>query len=154
MMPGFSKKVSLIKIFMLVLLSAGCFSLAMASESDSGVLVAAQDSPVQKVDILEIRRIYIGLESSAGSGINQPVMNLSDPFLYKTFLKNVMHMTESGYRRKTVKRIFRQGGERVKQIESHAELIEYLKNNKNDVSFMDFKTAQQIREIKVIQILW
>jgi hypothetical protein len=132
----------------------GFFTAGKAGASESGVLVAAQDSPVQKISLLEIRRIYLGLEPTADSRINQPVMNLTDPLLYKAFLRNVMHMTESGFRRKTVKRIFRQGGEKVTQIKSNEVLIEHLKKNKNDVTFMDLKTAQQSTEIKVVQVLW
>lgn len=154
MSPDYSKQISLRNALILILLWSGCFSVAVANASEGGVLVAAQDSPVQKMSIIEIRRVYLGLESSVDSGIKQPVMNLSDPVLYKAFLKNVMHMTESGFRRKIVKRIFRQGGEKVIQIKSHSELVEYLQNNKNDVSFMDLKTAQQNRGIKVVQVLW
>lgn len=153
-MPDYNKQISLRNALIFILLCSGFFSIAVANASESGVLVAAQDSPVQKVSIIEIRRMYLGLESSAGSGINQPVMNLSDPVLYKDFLKNIMHMTESGFRRKIVKRIFRQGGDKVIQIKSNSQLVEYLKNNKNDVSFMYLATAQQIKEIKVVQILW
>lgn len=140
------------------LLLSGCFPMAVVNaaegNSDSGVLVVAQGSPVQKISVLEIRRIYLGLEPLAESHINRPVINLSARVLYKAFLENVMHMTERGYRRKTVKRIFRQGGEKVKQIKSHSELIEHLKNNKNDVTFMDLKTAQQSKEVRVVQVLW
>lgn len=137
-----------------VLLLFILLSINVAHADDSGVLVAALDSPVQQISMLEIRRIYLGLDPAADSRINQPVLNVSDSVLYKKFLKNVMHMTESGYRRKTVKRIFRQGGERVKQLESHSVLIEYLKNNKNDVTFMYLKSAQQNSEVKVVQVLW
>ncbi len=147
---------SLSRLVIWLLLLPGCFPMAMANagQGDSGVLVVAQGSPVQKISVLEIRRIYLGLEPSVDSGINQPVINLSAPALYKAFLENVMHMTERGYRRKTVKRIFRQGGEKVKQIKSLSELIEHLKNNKNDVTFMDLKTAQQSKEVRVVQVLW
>ena len=142
------------KITSLLLLLSGCFAVTVANASDSGALVVAQDSPVQKISILEIRRIYLGLEPSADSHINRPVINLSDPVLYKAFLENVMHMTERGFRRKTVKRIFRQGGEKVKQLKSRSALIEYLKNNKNDVTFMNLKAAQRSKEVRVVQVLW
>ena len=142
------------KITSLLLLLSGCFTVTLANASDSGVLVVAQDSPVQKISVLEIRRIYLGLQPSEDSRINRPVINQSDPVLYKSFLKNVMHMTERGFRRKTVKRIFRQGGEKVKYIKSRSALVKYLKNNKNDVTFMDLKTAKQSKEVRVVQVLW
>jgi hypothetical protein len=144
----------LARTLVLLLMLCGSFTASKVCASESGVLVAAQDSPVEKISLLEIRRIYLGLEPTVDSRINQPVMNLTDPLLYRAFLRNVMHMTESGFRRKTVKRIFRQGGEKVAQIKSNSMLIEHLKNNKNDVTFMDLKTAQQSTEIKVVQVLW
>lgn len=154
MLPGVSKKTSLSKVFILMLLCSSCFAASEVNAENSGVLVTAYDSPVQKISILEVRRIYLGLEPTEDSRIDRPIMNLSDPELYKTFLKDVMHMTENGFRRKTVKRIFRQGGEKIKQIKSHSALIKHLKNNKNDVAFMNLKTAQQSSEIKVVQVLW
>ena len=63
-------------------------------------------------------------------------------------------MTEKGYRRKIVKRIFRQGGEKVKEAKNITELIDHLKNNLNDISFRDKETAKKTKGLKVVQVLW
>lgn len=63
-------------------------------------------------------------------------------------------MTEKGYQRKIVKRIFRQGGEKVKEVKNITELINHLKNNLNDISFMDKETAKKTKGLKVVQVLW
>lgn len=119
-----------------------------------GVLVAAESSPVKKISILEIRRIYLGLSSSTDSFIKKPVINLSDQETYKIFLKNIMHMTEKGYRRKLIKRIFRQGGGKILEVENITDLVKHLENNRYDVSFMDKDIAKKTKGIKVVQVLW
>lgn len=63
-------------------------------------------------------------------------------------------MTEKGYQRKTVKKIFRQGARKVTNIQSTNKLVEYLKNNLNHISFMDKETADKTQGIKVVQVLW
>ena len=124
------------------------------AQNSGGVLVVWESSQVQKTSVLEIRRIYLGLPSSKESLIKKPIINSSNLATYKMFLKNIMHMTEKGYQRKIVKRIFRQGGEKVKEVNNITELIEYLKNNLNDISFMDKETAKKTKGLKVLQVLW
>ena len=149
------KKVS--KIILVFVFSLG-FSLALTSVSNAentvGVLVAAELSPVNKTSVLEIRRLFLGLPSSSDNLIQNTIINLSDPVAYKDFLKNIMHMTDRGYRRKIVKRIFRQGGKKVNEIEDIKEIVNYLTNNPYDVSFMTADVAKKTKGIKVIQVLW
>lgn len=128
------------------------YSVAQAGEG--GVLIAAQESQVSRVEIVELRRIYLGLPSSSDSQIRSPVINLSNKKLFKEFLKNVLHMTEKGYRRKMIKRIFRQGGKKVEEIESLEQLVSYLKANPQDVSFVSAELAKELDGIKVVQSLW
>jgi hypothetical protein len=124
------------------------------AQGASGVLVAAESSQVQKTSTLEIRRIYLGLPSSSDSLIKKPIVNLSNHEIYKEFLKNIMHMTEKGYQRKLIKRIFRQGGEKIIEEENITNLVDHLEKNPDDVSFMDGDTAKRTKGIKVVQILW
>jgi len=120
----------------------------------SGVLVASEDSHIQKVSIIEVRKIFIGLPASESSGINQPVINNSDKQVYQIFLKKVLRMTDKGYKRKLIKRIFRQGSEKIKSLNKKDTLVQYLRDNPNDVSFMLKENAENTKGIKVIQQLW
>jgi len=120
----------------------------------SGVLVASEDSQVQKVSIIEVRKIFIGLPASESSKIHQPVINNSDKQVYQIFLRKVLRMTDKGYKRKLIKRIFRQGSEKIKSLNKKDKLVQYLRDNPNDVSFMLKENAEKIKGIKVIQQLW
>ena len=79
---------------------------------------------------------------------------MADKAAYKAFLKNVMHMTEKGYRRKLIKRIFRLGSGKIVELESVPKLVSYLNENPNDISFMDKATAEKTKGIRVVQVLW
>lgn len=155
MMKTYLKKIlQSLKIISLIVLIVNILNCnILYAEESGGVLVTAKNSSVKEVSRIELRRIYLGLSSSGNSIVN-PVINISDMAIYKAFLKNVMHMTEKGYRRKIVKRVFRQGTKNIKEITSQDELVKYLQENVNDVSFMDSEIAKKTRGIKVVQSLW
>ena len=142
-------QITVVIVFLVFSIFNACYA-----QDPVGVLVVSESSPVKKANVLEIRRIYLGLPSSADSLIKNPVINSSSQDVYKAFLKNIMHMTEKGYQRKIIKRIFRQGGEKVKEIQSISELVNYLNKNIYDVSFMSESTAKKTKGIKVVQVLW
>jgi len=149
------KKVSkIIRVFVFSLVCSLSLITVSSAENKVGVLIAAELSPVNKASVLEIRRLFLGLPASSDNLIQNTVINLSDPVAYKDFLKNIMHMTDSGYRRKIVKRIFRQGGKKVNEIEDIEEIVNHLTNNPYDVSFMMADEAKKTKGIKVVQVLW
>ena len=135
-------------LFLLFILSQPAYS------DDSVVLVTSKASAIEHVTLLDVRRIYLGITPKDSSHINKPVLNLSDKTTYNNFIKNVMHMTEDGYRRKIVKRVFRRGNDYIIEIPSLDELIEHLKNNKNDISYMKKSDIQDSYDIKIIAVLW
>ena len=142
-------------IFLISILSIGTLhSNFVYADSVKGVLVVSEKSELNQISRLEIRRIYLGLPASIQPKVENPILNVNDKEFYRAFLKNVMHMTENGYRRKSVKRIFRQGGGKILEIGDLEKLVEHLRNNPNDISFMDEVTAKKAPGIKVIKELW
>lgn len=63
-------------------------------------------------------------------------------------------MTEDGYKRKIIKRVFRQGADYIKETSSIDKLVTQLNENPNLISFIRPEQASQYRSIKVVQILW
>ena len=142
------------QIALVLIFLALAFFTPSYAQGMGGVLVAAESSQVQKTSVLEIRRIYLGLPSSPDSLIKKPVINMSGQKTYKAFLKNIMHMTEKGYQRKLIKRIFRQGDAKIMETKNITDLVSHLEKNPHDVSFMDEDTAKRTKGIKVVQVLW
>lgn len=118
------------------------------------VLIAAKGSGIESISIRDIRRIFLGLKSADSKFVNKPVINLHNREVYEEFLKNVMHMTEGAYKRKLVKRIFRNGSEEIKEVEMLDVLNMHLVSNVGDVSFIEYAAIEKMHDIEVVKVLW
>jgi len=121
---------------------------------DKVVLIAAKGAGIKSISNRDIRRVFLGLKSADSELVNKPVINLYNRKLYEDFLKNVMYMTEGTYKRKIVKRIFRNGTEEIKEIEKLNELNKHLTSNIGDISFVYSDTVEKMHNIEVVKVLW
>ena len=118
------------------------------------VLIAAKGSGIKSISNRDIRRVFLGLKSADSEFVKKPVINLYNRELYEEFLKNVMHMTEGTYKRKIVKRIFRNGTEEIKEVEMLDDLNTHLTSNIGDISFADSAAVKKMHDIEVVKVLW
>jgi hypothetical protein len=121
---------------------------------DKVVLIAAKGSGIESISNRDIRRVFLGLKSADSELVNSPVINLYNKEIYEEFLKNVMHMTEGAYKRKLVKRIFRNGTKEIKEVKMLNELNAHLISNVGDISFVENTVADKMTDIEVIKVLW
>lgn len=121
---------------------------------DKVVLIAAKGSGIKSISNRDIRRVFLGLKSADSELVKKPVINLYNRELYEEFLKNIMHMTEGAYKRKIVKRIFRNGTEEIKEVEMLNELNAHLTSNIGDISFVDNEAVEKMHDIEVVKVLW
>jgi hypothetical protein len=132
------------------------FTLTASSEEDESkvALIAASGSGIEVMSHRDIRRLYLGLKSTDNESVRSPVLNIQSEQLYDEFLKNIMRMTASSYKRKQVKAIFRKGKEEILEVTSLEELNKHLQENKGDVSFIELTSIESMENIEVVQILW
>ena len=142
-------RVILLSVFVLFMLS-----IDHSYAEDKVVLIAAKGSGIESISNRDIRRVFLGLKSADSELVNRPVINLNNKEIYEKFLKNVMHMTEGAYKRKLVKRIFRNGTEEIKEVKMLNELNEHLISNVGDISFVENTVADKMTDIEVIKVLW
>jgi len=125
------------------------------AEPDVGVLVSSNASSVQgQIHRKDLRRIFLGIRPAAKYQVNKPILNLADSQTYALFLKNILFLTENGYKRKLIKRVFRQGADEIKSIKNIDELEQHLLTHPNDISFMTKQQAENHPSLKIIQELW
>ena len=138
-----------------VILSVLLISTAHADTSEGKVvLIAARGSGIEAMPLRDIRRVYLGYKSSDDASVKSPVLNVQSQVLYDEFLKNTMHMTDGSYKRKLVKRIFRQGGGEIPEVTSLKALNVHLQENVGDISFVEITSIESLDNVEVIQILW
>ena len=126
----------------------------VASEEMKVALVAASGSNIEALSQRDIRRLYLGLKPSGNDSVGSPVLNRQSDELYDLFLKNVMHMTASSYKRKRVKAIFRKGSEEITEVDTLEALNAHLVENRGDVSFVELSDVDNMDSIEVVQVLW
>ena len=140
--------------YILIILMLSLYCNSAYSIESSGVLVVSEESDINRISIIEVRKLFLGLPASKVSNINNPVINNSDSEIYQSFLNKIMRMTDKSYKKKLIKRIFRQGSEKIQVESSKENLIQYLRDNPNDVTFMSGEDFKNSKGIKVIQRLW
>lgn len=140
---------------MVFVLSMLVISIVHADSSDGEVvLIAARGSGIEAMALRDIRRVYLGFKSADNMSVKNPVLNVQSKALYDEFLKNTMHLTEGGYKRKLVKRMFRQGSGEILEVTSLEELNNHLQNNMGDISFIEKDSIESLDSVEVIQVLW
>ena len=140
-------------LFVFVLLA---FTVPASSGEGEGkvALITASGSGIEAMSHRDIRRLYLGLKSADNKSVRSPVLNIQSEKLYDEFLKNIMRMTASSYKRKQVKAIFRKGKEKIREVTSLEELNQHLLKNMGDVSFIEITSIESMQNIEVVQILW
>ena len=162
-MPGvtsgssFQSGLSYIKIMLQLLLLFSLLLLLvkpiMSDVVSEVVLVTHESSVVESISIPEIRRLYLGFPVSS-NGINKPVINRTTSKIYADFLKNIMHMTEDGYKRKIIRRVFRYGSDYIKELDSLEIIVRHLEEHPGDVVFVYMKDIPQMGNVKIVMRLW
>lgn len=128
-------------------------TVAWSQNAASVVLITHQSSRLETLSLLEIRRLYLGF-SLSNKYVSRPVINRTKEKLYEDFLKNVMHMTEDGYKRKIVRRVFRYGADYIEELHSIKEIEEHLVVYPGDVIFVASENLAEIDNAKVVARLW
>ena len=141
-----------------LLFSLACGLLFSASSQSShhfqAVLVSAKNSNIIALEKNDVRRLFLGLRPVNSQQSNIPIINTSNPAAYKLFLKNIMFLTERGYERKLIKRVFRQGADKIESFDSINALTRHLKQHPDNITFMLKQDALKQPDLKIIQALW
>ena len=124
------------------------------AEDSHAFLITGSSSEITFVSQHDLRRVYLGGSAIDTPNIANPVINKTDIETYKLFLKNIMHMNEGSYKRKVIKRIFRQGSDKIIEISSLSKLDEHFKNNPNDICYISDKDNKHLINTKIIKELW
>ncbi len=144
-----------LKALALLLLCMFFSALPAYADSSGGVLVCSKASSIEgKIQRKDLRRIFLGIRPASKYQVDKPVLNAGDKDTYALFLKNILFLTESGYKRKLIKRVFRQGADEIQSIDSHQQLEQHLLSHPNDISFMSKQQAENQPNLKIIQELW
>ena len=118
------------------------------------VLVAGEDSPIENLSLLELRKAYFGIVVRHDNQIIRPFRNSSDPQLRQIFLQSVVAMSERSYERRLFSLTLKSGRPRPEVFTDQDVLVRALRKNPYSISYMWRSDAEQSAGIKVIKLLW
>lgn len=143
----------LAKIAPLLLL---CLLFGGAAQAErSVVLVVRADSPIEAIELLDVRKLYLGFSVRTGS--NQPIRaatNRADPVVYEVFLQDVMAMSASRYDRRLLTLTLQSGRPRPLVVQNSRELLQALQADPHLVTFMWKDDAEKAGDLKILRVLW
>jgi hypothetical protein len=128
-------------------------SLPAGSAEPWLVLVVSAESPIASLSPSDARRLYLGIPISRNGHEITPLLNVSDDTAKEMFLQRVLFMSAQTYERQMTARLYRSGGERVREYQSLRDLVAMLVADPYSVSYMTEETALGIRGIKIIAAL-
>jgi hypothetical protein len=118
------------------------------------VLVAAAASPLQDLDSLELRKIYLGFPVKRDGNIVSGLRNTGDETLNRIFLQSVVAMSEKSYIRRLLSLPLRQGTPRPSEYDRSDRLLDALSNNPYSVTYMWKDMAARSPDVKTLRVLW
>ena len=137
----------------LVLIVGGTAICAVVDDL-SLVLVASDQSAIRALTPVETRRVYLGVPIIVNGQEIVPLRNRSSSVVDETFLQKVMFMSADAYERQMIGRVFRNGGNRIREFTDARQLVATLLANPDTVTYVKPDVAATTPGIRVVSQLW
>ncbi len=121
---------------------------------ESLVLFVSAGSPITRLEIIEVRKLFLGLTVIRSDLTLRALDNHSDGHLHEVFLQNVIAMPESAYNRRLLMLTLQQGARRPGIYTSTSELLAAVAADPSAVSVAWAKDVAGDRRVRVLRILW
>lgn len=118
------------------------------------VLIVSADCPVTHLDVIDVRKLYLGLSVIRDDLPLRALENRSDDRLHEAFLQNVIAMPAGAYEKRLLLMMLQQGAHRPRLYTATAELLAAVAADPSAVSVAWAKDVAQDRRIKVLRVLW
>ncbi|HEY4449475.1 MAG TPA: hypothetical protein VGN03_12790 [Steroidobacteraceae bacterium] len=131
-----------------------CLVAPVRPVSQAVVLVVRADSPLQELDSVSVRKLFLGLPVLINGSPLHPLRNRSDPVLDEIFLQQIVAMSQSNYDRQILIGVNRQGWLRPTEYGRLSDLVAALEADPYAVSFMWERDVGHNPKLRVIRVLW
>lgn len=128
--------------------------IKMAGAEHQVVLVTASTSPLQDIDSLELRKIYLGFSVIRDGHIVKGIRNTGDEGINRIFLQTVVAMSEKAYTRRQLSLTLRKGVPNIAEYDQADDLLNALSSNPYSISYMWEHVAEREPGIKILRVLW
>ena len=118
------------------------------------VLIVGTASPVQHLDVIDVRKLFLGLTVISNSQQLRALDNRSDDRIHQAFLQNVIAMSELSYQRRLLSITLQQGARRPAIFASTKDLLNAVATDPGAVSVAWAADVANDHRIRVLRVLW
>jgi hypothetical protein len=123
-----------------------------AAEDRALVLVVRSDSPIESIDSIELRKLYLGISVRRNGRTLQPLLNRTSLRLEQIFLQNIVAMSEASYERRVLQMAVKFGRPTPRAFTKPEELRTALLADSHAVTYM--WSDETGPELRALRILW
>ncbi len=142
---------SLARLTLALLLLAGA---ARAEGDDRLVLIVSASSPVTHLEIIDVRKLFLGLRVAPAGVPLRPLDNRADARLHEAFLQNVLGMSDEAFERRLLSMTLREGVPRPVAYHATAELLAAVAADPDAVTVAWARDVEHDRRVRVLRVLW
>jgi hypothetical protein len=128
--------------------------LGAAAAERSLVLITSTASRTASLDVIEVRKLFLGLPVMRGGAPVHPVCNVSDPQIQEAFLQYVVSMSQSAYDRRILSLVNNQGRPPAEELASVTALLARLESDPQAVSYAWSTDVAGKPRIRILRVLW
>jgi len=137
---------------LLVIVSTLAAQAALAERAV--VLVTAQESPLESISMLAIRKAYLGIPVTEDGQSVTAVRRADDLHLNEIFMQAVIAMSQKSYERRLLSMTLKFAAPRPIQVQSREELVQAIAGDASRISYMWESEARADPHLKIIRVLW
>jgi hypothetical protein len=140
-----------------LLTAVACLAAAAglaAPGEDAMVLVVARYSPVQDLDAIDLKRLFLGIPVAAAGSNLRGVLNYSDTRLRELFYEHVMGMTGSNYEQRSLELTLEQGRRVPSTYHDEAVLLAAVAHDGKLVTYTWRSRVLGNPQLRIVRELW
>lgn len=138
----------------LLLLSLLILATLPVQAQERVVLVVSANSPIEQLDSLELRKLYLGIDVVREGRLIRPLRNLSSSKVDEVFLQNVVGLTRTRYDRRLLANLMRFGAPRPAEYSDLSQLMQAVRVNPHAVTYLMVDESTDLSGLRVLRALW
>ena len=143
-----------LRVAQVLVFSALALAAHASAEDAAVVLVTGNNSPIEIISSLEIRKIYFGISVSIKGQAIRALRRRDDERLNQIFMQSVIAMSQRSYERRLLSLVLKFGSPRPVEVKSRDEVFKLLAENPSTITYMWKSNAEADPRLKIISVLW
>lgn len=143
-----------VRVAQFLMISALVLAASTSRADVAVVLVTNQDSAIETISSLDIRKVYLGISVTNDGNIIRALRRRDDERLNQIFLQSVIAMSQRSYERRLLSLVLKFGTPRPEEVDDRNELLELLARHPSSIAYMWKSEAESNPSVKIIRVLW